>query len=40
MELKEISWEVVELIDLAQNKDKWREPVNTMTNLPVPYLNS
>jgi len=40
MELKEIGWEVVDWIDLAKNKNKWRgvcergnQSVNTVTNL-------
>lgn len=35
-ELKEIEWEVVDCIHLAKDEDKWREPVNTVTILPVP----
>jgi hypothetical protein len=33
MDLKEIEYEGVEWIHLAQNEDKWRFPVNTVMNL-------
>jgi hypothetical protein len=39
MELKEIGWEVVDWIDMDKNKEKWQEPVKTVTSLPVPYLS-
>jgi hypothetical protein len=36
MELREIGWDGVGWIDLAQDRDQWRALVNTMTNLRVP----
>jgi hypothetical protein len=36
MDLKEIDWEVMDAIGLAQDRDKWRTLVNTVTNLQVP----
>jgi hypothetical protein len=36
MELREIRWDSVEWIDLAQDKDKRRALVNTVMNLRVP----
>jgi hypothetical protein len=36
MELKEIGWEVLDLIHLSQDKDQWKALVNTVMNLPVP----
>jgi hypothetical protein len=35
MDLKEIGQEDEDWINLAQNKDRWRSPVNTVTNLLV-----
>jgi hypothetical protein len=35
MELREINWEVVDLIHLAQDQDRWRALVNTVMNLRV-----
>ena len=32
MSLKEIGWEGVDWIDLAQDKDKWRPLANTVMN--------
>jgi hypothetical protein len=34
--LREIGWDGVDWIDLAQDKDKWRALVNTVMNLRVP----
>jgi hypothetical protein len=34
--LKEIEWECVDRIHLAQDKDHWRPLVNTVINLLVP----
>jgi hypothetical protein len=36
-ELKEIGWDDVDWIDLAQDRDQWRALVNTGVNLRVPY---
>jgi hypothetical protein len=36
MDLREIWWEVVDLIHLAENKDQWQALVNTVMNLRVP----
>jgi hypothetical protein len=33
--LREIGWNVLDWIDLAQNRDQWRAPVNTVMNLRV-----
>jgi hypothetical protein len=35
MDLREIGWGSMDWIDLAQDKDQWRAPVNTAMNLPV-----
>jgi hypothetical protein len=35
-ELREVGWEVVELIHVAQDRDQWRALVNTIINLQVP----
>jgi hypothetical protein len=35
MDLKEICWESVEWIHLAQERDRWRAVVNTVMNLRV-----
>jgi hypothetical protein len=37
MELREIGWDDMDWIDLAQNRDQWRALVNTVMNLRVPY---
>jgi len=36
MDLREIVWEGVEWIHLAQDRDQWRAVVNTVMNLRVP----
>jgi hypothetical protein len=36
MGLREIGWEGVDWIDMAQDRDKWRALVNTVLNLRVP----
>jgi hypothetical protein len=36
MDLKEIGWEVVDWIHLAQERDWWRAFVNKVTNLRAP----
>jgi hypothetical protein len=34
--VREIGWDGVDWIDLAQDSDQWRAPVNTVMNLRVP----
>jgi hypothetical protein len=36
MDLREIGWEVVDLMHLAEDRNQWRALVNTVTNLRVP----
>jgi hypothetical protein len=36
MVLREIGWDVMDWIDLAQDRDQWRALVNTVINLRVP----
>jgi hypothetical protein len=36
MDLREIGWDGIDSIDLAQDRDKWRAIVNTVINLRVP----
>jgi hypothetical protein len=36
MEVREIGWDDMDWIDLAQNRDWWRTLVNTVMNLRVP----
>jgi hypothetical protein len=36
MEHREIGWDGMDLIDLAQDRDRWRALVNTVINLRVP----
>jgi hypothetical protein len=36
IDLREIGWDGMEWIDLAQDTDQWRAPVNTAMNLRVP----
>jgi hypothetical protein len=36
MDLREIGWDGVYWIDLAQDRDQWRALVNTVMNLRVP----
>jgi hypothetical protein len=36
MDLREIGWDGMDWIDVAQDKDKWRALVNTVMNLRVP----
>jgi hypothetical protein len=36
MDLREIGWDGVDCIDMAQDRDQWRALVNTALNLPVP----
>jgi hypothetical protein len=37
MDIKEMVWEVVNWINLAQNGEKWWALVNTVMNLQVPH---
>jgi hypothetical protein len=36
MDLRDIGWNGVDLIDMAQDRDQWRALVNTMLNVRVP----
>jgi hypothetical protein len=36
MDLREIGWDGIDWIDLAQNRDQWRALVNAVMNLRVP----
>jgi hypothetical protein len=36
MDLREIGWDGVDWVDLAQDRDHWRALVNTVMNLRVP----
>jgi hypothetical protein len=36
MDLKEIGWDGMDWIELAQDRDRWRTLVNTVMNLRVP----
>jgi hypothetical protein len=36
LNLREIGWGVVDWIDLAQGRDRWRAPVYAIMNLRVP----
>jgi hypothetical protein len=36
MDLKEIGWNGMNWIDMAQDRDQWRALVNTILNLRVP----
>jgi hypothetical protein len=36
MDLREIGWDDVDWIDLAQDRDQWRALVSTVMNLQVP----
>jgi hypothetical protein len=35
MDLRDIGWDEVDWIDMAQDRDQWRALVNTVLNLPV-----
>jgi hypothetical protein len=35
-DLREIGWDGVDWIDMAQDRDQWRALVNTVLNLRVP----
>jgi hypothetical protein len=36
MDLREIGWDGMDRIDLAQDRDQWRALMNTVMNLRVP----
>jgi hypothetical protein len=36
MDLREIGWDGMDLIELAQDRDQWRALVNTVVNLLIP----
>jgi hypothetical protein len=36
MDLREIGWDGMDWIDLAQDRDQWRALVNTVMNLRLP----
>jgi hypothetical protein len=36
MDLREIGWDGVDWIDVTQDRDQWRAPVNMVLNLRVP----
>jgi hypothetical protein len=36
MDLKEIGWDSIDWIDLAQDRDQWRALLNTVMNLRLP----
>jgi hypothetical protein len=36
MDLREIGWDGVDWVDVAQDRDQWRALVNTVMNLWVP----
>jgi hypothetical protein len=36
MDLREIGWDVIDWIDLAQDRDQWKALVNTAMNIQVP----
>jgi hypothetical protein len=36
VDLREIGWDYMDKIDLAQERDQWRALVNTVMNLRVP----
>jgi hypothetical protein len=36
MDLREVGWDGLDWIDVAQDRDQWRAPVNMVMNLQVP----
>jgi hypothetical protein len=39
MDLREIGWDGMDWIELAQDRDQWRDLVNTVMNLRFPLKN-
>jgi hypothetical protein len=37
IDLRETGWDGMDWIDMAQDRDQWRDLVNTVMNLRVPY---
>jgi hypothetical protein len=37
VDLREIRWDGMDWIDLAEDRNQWRALVNTVMNRPVPY---
>jgi hypothetical protein len=37
IDLRDIGWDGMDWIDLAEDRDQWRALVNTVMNLQVPY---
>jgi hypothetical protein len=35
MDLKDVAWDGVDLVELADDRDRWRAVVNTVMNLEV-----
>jgi hypothetical protein len=38
IDFREIGWDGMDCIDLAEDRDQWRAVVNTVMNLRVPFL--
>jgi hypothetical protein len=36
MDIREVGWEDMNWIELAQDRDRWQAPVNAVMNLGVP----
>jgi len=36
MDLREIRWEFVDWMHLAQDRDRWQAVMNTVMNIPIP----
>jgi hypothetical protein len=39
IDLREMGWDGMDCIDLAQDRDQWRDFVNMVMNLWVPWLH-
>jgi hypothetical protein len=37
IDLRKVGWDVMDWINLAQDRDQWRAPVNTIMNFRVPH---
>jgi hypothetical protein len=37
IDLREIDWDGMDRVDLAQDRDQWRAIVNTIMDLRIPY---